>query len=183
MSNELLKKSHKLALSIAFLSLSIIFSYVEALIPINLGYIGVKIGFANIVTIIALVLLGLNYTLIINILRLIIIGILFSNITRFIMSVAGFALSFIVMYILLKIIKFSIITTSIFGGAFHNIGQILALSILTTNYSVLSLLPVYIIIGSITGLAIGIISDLIYKRIRIYYKIWIFYYLMIKYIS
>ena len=166
MSNKISLKSKENAYIIAFLSLSIVFSYVEAILPINVGNLGVKIGLANIVTIISLKILDIKSTLIINVLRLIIIGMLFGNLTRFILSFSGFLLSFIVMVVLLKYMHFSIITTSIFGGAFHNIGQILSLSIITKNIMILSLIPIYIIIGIITGSLIGVLSNLIYRNCK-----------------
>ncbi|MBR3288484.1 MAG: Gx transporter family protein [Lachnospiraceae bacterium] len=145
----------------------LIFSYIEAVLPINLGSIGVKIGLSNIMTIIGIKILGIRTTLLINILRLIIIGILFGNVVRFAISVAGFCLSFIVMAFLIKRLNFSIITTSIFGGISHNIGQLIAVAIITKGVMVFVLVPIYIIVGLLTGFIIGIITKLIYDKIQL----------------
>ena len=102
MSNINIPKSYKFSISIIFLALMLIFSYIEALFPLNVGSVGIKIGLSNIITIIGLKVLGVRDTLIINILRLAILGILFGNIARFIISEFGFILSFIVMTLLLK---------------------------------------------------------------------------------
>ena len=153
--------------SVLFLSLSLIFGYVEALLPLNIGYIGVKIGLSNIITILALKFLTVKRTFVINLLRLIILGILFSNIIRFFISVSGFLISFFVMVLMLNVLNRSIIISSIFGGIFHNIGQILAVAFFNFNpdnyYAIFSLLPIYIVIGAITGLVIGLISNFLYK--------------------
>ncbi|MBR1844707.1 MAG: Gx transporter family protein [Lachnospiraceae bacterium] len=153
------------ALSIIALSLSLILGYVEAMIPINVGIIGIKLGLSNIVTLISLKILTVRRTLIINILRLIILGILFSNLVRFIISLSGFALSFIAMAFATKQLNFSIITTSIVGGVMHNIGQVIVVSFITKNISVINIIYLYIVIGIISGLIIGIISNTCYKSI------------------
>ena len=167
MSNKKLSKNQAISFSIISLSIMLIFSYVEVILPINLGSIGVKIGLSNIMTIVGIKILGIRTTLLINILRLIIIGILFGNVVRFAISVAGFCLCFIVMEFLIKRLNFSIITTSIFGGIFHNIGQLIAVAIITKGTMVFVLVPIYIIVGLATGFIIGIITKLIYDKIQL----------------
>ena len=56
-------------------------------------------------------------------------------------------------------------TTSIFGAIFHNIGQVIAVSIIVKNMSTLKLIPAYILVGLFTGSIIGIITDIMYKKI------------------
>ena len=58
-------------------ALSLIFSYVEVLIPFTVGIPGIKLGVANIVVIIALYYLGPKYAITINIIRVLIAGLLF----------------------------------------------------------------------------------------------------------
>lgn len=147
------------------LSISLILSYIENLFPFSVGGLGVRIGLANLVTIIALKTLSIRASFIINVLRIGIIGILFANSVRIMLSISGFILSFLLMLIMLKKLQFSIVTTSIFGGVAHNIAQILCLSILLKNVNIFVLMPFYIIIGIITGAVIGILSDIIYKKI------------------
>lgn len=160
-------KIKNFAISIVFLSLALIFGYIENLIPINIGQVGVKIGLSNIITILSIKYLGILKTLIINALRLIILGILFGNLVRFTLSVSGFLLSFIVMVILLKMLSFKIIISSIFGAVFHNIGQILALSLILKNLKIMYLIPLYVVIGIVTGFIIGFITNIIYDKLNI----------------
>lgn len=155
----------KFSISILYLTLSLVFGYLEAIFPISIASVGIKIGLCNIVSIIGIKTIGVKKTLIINVLRLIILGILFSNIVRFLLSVSGFILSFLIMCISMEMLHFSIITSSILGGVFHNIGQILMLSLIMKNFSLIGLIPLYIIIGIITGLLIGVISNIIYNKI------------------
>lgn len=162
-----LSKSQKFAYSIICLSISLILSYVEAIFPLDIGGLGVKVGFANIITLIALQILDIKKTLIINILRTVIIGIMFGNIIRFILSLSGFLLSFVIMTIMLKKLNFSIITSSVFGGVSHNLGQIISLAIILKNRQIFTLVPFYTIVGIVAGIIIGILSDIIYKKISI----------------
>ena len=167
MSNRKSPKIKHFSYSIIMLSLMLILSYIEALFPFSVGNLGIKIGLCNILTIIGLKILSIKEIFIINILRLIILGIFFGNVVRFQISLAGFLLSFIVMSFLLIKLKFSIIITSIFGAVFHNIGQVICVSFITKNINLLTLLPVYIIIGCFTGFLIGVITDLLYTRLII----------------
>lgn len=167
MSNKKLSQINRLTLSIILLSLMLIVSYIEAIFPFSISGFGIKIGLSNIMTILGLLILGINLTLLINILRLIIIGILFGNIVRFGISVSGFVFSFIVLLIFLFALKFSIITSSVLGAVAHNLGQIVAILYLTKNNAVLSLIPIYVLFGLITGALIGIISGILYDKIKL----------------
>ena len=164
MSNEKFK-NYRFTLTICFATISLILSYVEAILPLNIGLLGVKIGLANIITILALKVLDVKSALLINVFRIIIIAVLFNNFVRFLLSVSGFILSFIVMCLMIKLYNFSIIGISIFGGVSHNIGQILALSLIMKNANILRMIPIYVIIGIFTGAFVGIISTILYDRI------------------
>ena len=161
-------KNKQFAISVILLSVSLILGYIEAVIPLNIGLLGIKLGLPNIISILGIKTVGVKKTFTINILRLIILGVLFSNLIRFLISVSGFVISFLVMSIALSCLKFRIITSSMFGGVFHNIGQLICVSIITSNISVYNLLPVYIIIGGISGVVIGVISYKTYEIIKRY---------------
>ena len=174
MSNKIFKKkpiklsnSQMFAYSIMCLSISLILSYVETIFPLDIGGLGIKVGFSNIITLIALQILDIKKTFAINILRIVIIGIMFGNIIRFILSLSGFLLSFVIMTIMLKKLNFSMITSSVFGGVSHNLGQIISLAIILKNRQIFTLVPFYTIVGIIAGIIIGILSDIIYKKISI----------------
>lgn len=154
------------ACSIVLLSLALILGYIEAMFPLNIGYVGVRIGLSNIITILGFKMLDAKKTFIINILRVLILGMVFSNLIRFLVSLAGFLLSFFIMYLCLLRLDFSIVVSSIFGGVFHNTGQILMVVVATNNLYVLNLIYIYIIFGMTSGLVIGFISDFCYKRLK-----------------
>lgn len=164
MSNEKLKKINIFTYCVLFLALSIILSYVEFLIPLT--QFGIKVGLANIITLISLKILDIKKTLLINILRIVIIGILFSDVMRFFISISGFFMSFIITLIFMFILKFSLITTSIFASCGHILGQFICIYIIFNNVKLFYLLPIYMIIAIISGFVIGFISIILYKSLN-----------------
>ena len=68
------------ALTALMVSLALIFSYIEFLIPFTPAIPGIKLGIANLVIIVALYYLGPRYALTVNIVRVLIAGLLFSGV-------------------------------------------------------------------------------------------------------
>ena len=139
-------------------ALAMIFSYVEALVPISIGIPGIKLGLANLVVLTALYYMRPHEVLLVSAARILLMGVLFGNGMSVIYSLAGGLLSFLVMLILIKAGGFSMIGVSIAGAVSHNTGQILAAAFVLQSFSVFYYLPVLIIAGIITGFLIGILS-------------------------
>lgn len=57
------------------MALAMIFSYVEVLIPINLGVPGIKLGIANLVVVVGLFFLPAGEVLMISVARILLMGI------------------------------------------------------------------------------------------------------------
>ncbi len=147
------------------LSLSLIFGYVESLFPFGFGIPGVKLGLANLVTMIALFCLGERQAILLSVLRVILSGILFGNVFAIVYSLSGAIASLIMMILLKKTKKFSILGVSVAGGVSHNIGQILLATFLMENKAFFYYLPVLFVVGTISGMLIGIGSSEIMKRL------------------
>ncbi|MFR2365806.1 MAG: Gx transporter family protein [Eubacterium sp.] len=147
-------------------ALAIIFSYVEFMIPINLGIPGIKLGLANLVIVIALYILKLSDVWIISILRILIIGFMFGSGMSIIYSLAGAIVSLIVMMLVKKINGFSIMGVSMIGAVCHNLGQIAVAMIVVETTSILYYVPVLLVAGLITGAIIGIISKRVLVAIK-----------------
>lgn len=148
-----------------YIALALIFSYVESFIPISIGIPGIKLGLANIVTVLMLYTYGAVGALAIGVLRVILSGFMFGNMFSIIYSLAGCLLSFCVMYIIKRVGKFNIISVSVVGGVSHNIGQLIVAAFVVDTYSILYYIPVLIIAGVITGLVIGVVSTEIVARL------------------
>ena len=150
--------SRRVSSGAMLVALAMIFSYVESLIPINLGIPGVKPGFANIVIVWALYSLEPWEALMINGMRIFLSGFLFGNFSMILYSLAGGILSFLVMLLLKRIKGFSMIGISIAGGVSHNIGQIVVAMCVLENTKLIYYLPVLMIAGTVTGILIGVVS-------------------------
>lgn len=165
-------KAHQTALTGMYAAIAIVLSYIEMLLPINIGIPGAKPGFANIIVVFALLSVGGMNAFIINVIRIIIIGMMFGNIVSIGFSVCGALFSMGAMLLVKKIKNIHPLGISIFGAVFHNLGQILAACFFIKTYSVLYYLPFLIIAGIISGIIIGIVSGLILSRLEKYKELY-----------
>ena len=124
-------KTYTIALYGMFTALALMLSFVEYQFPLLAAYPGMKVGLANIVIISALYMLGIRAAIITNILRVCLAWLLFGNTMSLMYSLAGAALSLLVMGILKKTGKLAILTISVAGAISHNIGQILVALLVT----------------------------------------------------
>lgn len=151
-----------------FVALAMIFSYIEAIIPFNFGIPGIKLGIANIVTVTSLYQFKPGEVFMISFTRIFLMGLLFGNGVSLLYSLAGGMLSLVVMLICKKKGLFSVMGVSIAGGAFHNIGQVVAATLVLQNRGLLYYyLPVLLVAGTITGALIGRLSGKILRSIMV----------------
>lgn len=150
-----MKKEIRLAM---LLSISIILNILESFIPI-FNFPGLRIGLANIITLLVLYTYGFKDAIYIALLRVLLVGILRTGLfsITFYFSLFGTILSLITMGIIKKT-KLSIIGVSIVGAIMHNVGQIIA-SFIFINTNMIYYLPLLIITSIITGTIIGLISN------------------------
>lgn len=153
----------KLTLNSILISLAVVLSFIERLIPLNLivPMPGIKLGFANIVTMFALFCVDIPSAIIITILRCILSSLLFGGMTSLLYSLSGAFLALIAM-ILLKLgynKVFTLLGISIGGAAAHNIGQILMASIMMKNFAIFAYLPILLLASLVTGLITAIIAS------------------------
>ena len=148
-----------------FTALALIFSYVESLIPINFGIPGVKLGLANLITLIALYKMSVKEAFLISIARVVLAGFIFGNLFAILYSLAGGLLSLTIMTWFKRSNKFSIYGISMAGGVFHNVGQLMMAILVVESVTIAGYLPVLLVSGLITGLVIGVVSGETLKRI------------------
>ena len=148
-----------------FTALALIFSYVETLIPVHLGIPGVKLGLANLIIVVALYKMRLSEAYLLSVVRVLLAGFIFGNYFSIIYSLAGGLLSLTVMALLKKWGGFSLQGISIAGGVFHNIGQLIVAAVVVETFSVTYYFPVLLVAGLLTGLVIGIVAEMMLKRL------------------
>lgn len=158
-------KTKRIACLGLFIALAFVLSYVEYLLPLNIGIPGAKVGLANLVVMVALYTVGKKDAALLSIVRVVLVGFTFGNLAMMLYSMAGALLSFVVMLIAKRTKLFSITGVSVLGGVFHNVGQIIVAMFVLETASLLYYLPFLIVIGTISGIVIGVISSMITVRV------------------
>ena len=102
-----MSSTERLTLTAMLTVIALMFSYVEAIIPITLGIPGFKLGFANIMVIIALYALDTRFAFGINLFRIVLSALLFGSPFSMMYSLAGGMLSLAVMVVLKKTMPLS----------------------------------------------------------------------------
>lgn len=158
-------RTRRIAVSAMMACLALIFSYVEAIIPFGVGIPGVKLGIANLVILIALYEMSPRYAFAVNAIRILVAGLLFNGLFGAVYSLAGGLLSFLVMWGLKRTGLFSMTGVSMAGGVAHNMGQLLIASAIVANLKMFLYFPILMFSGLASGIAIGIVSQIICQRI------------------
>ena len=147
----------RMVLSAVLVSLALALSYTERFIPLQMlvPLPGVKLGLANIVTLIALYLLGTKSAFAILVLRCVLGAVFGGGITGLLFSLTGGVLSMSVMALCKNAPILSVYGISILGAATHNIGQILAAMVLMNSAYIGMYLPYLLVVALFTGFATG----------------------------
>lgn len=149
-------------------AMALIIYSVELQIPSFVAIPGVKLGLANLVSLCILLIYGPLEAFTVLLLRIVLGSMLTGQVSAIIFSLCGGLLSLLCMIILLKCFRsqISIWTVSIAGGVCHNIGQLLAASLIVENVKIFSYLPVLIISGTLTGYFIGLCAQFISEHLK-----------------
>ncbi len=161
------RSAKRIALLGMFTTVALIFSYMETLIPIDAAIPGIKLGLANIVTIIVLTQMGISDAVLVSIARICLTTLLFGNLSLMIYSFAGAALSIFIMKIIHKTKLFGVTGVSICGGIAHNIGQLITAAMMMENQNIMLYTPILLISGTITGVITGLAAALISKSVKL----------------
>ena len=156
--NKMEKSIRKICYLALFCAIAIILSYIETLIPFYVGIPGAKIGLANVVSLTLLLCFGFKEALVVTLLRIMIVA-------MFLYSLVGGILSLLMMLLFKKTRLFSNIIVSMIGGIFHNVGQLLVAMYFFSSTVFMYYLPYLLIFGILSGIGIGILSEIIYTKI------------------
>ncbi len=148
--------SKRVALSGTLVALAFVFSYIEFLLPLPIGIPGMKLGLANLVILLGLYTLSPSLTAVVSLVRIVLAGFIFGSFYGMLYSLAGGALSFLVMCLFYRNKAFTPVGVSMLGGVMHNVGQLLvAFALLGVSGVLYYVLPL-LIAGAITGFVIGV---------------------------
>lgn len=150
-----------------FLSMAIILSYIERMIPTPFLVAGAKMGLTNIITITTLVLLDKKSSFLIVVMRVTLVSLLFAGFSGFLYSITGGLLSYFGMTVMLKLNfkEVSLVGVSVIGAVLHSLGQVLVAMLIFSNVNLLLYLPAVLLTSLITGLFIGLVANYLTERL------------------
>lgn len=155
----------KLTTATLFTTLAMIFSYIEFLIPFNLGVPGIKLGLANVVIIITLYRMGARYAFAVNVMRVLLSGLLFCGIYGCLYGLSGALFSLSVMVAFKKCRAFSVVGVSVAGGITHNLAQIFVAALVVSNLNIFAYFPLLIFSGLLCGFLNSLLSHTILRHL------------------
>lgn len=156
----------RVALMGMLFALAIVLSIVEGFIPVPVPVPGVRLGLANIVIMFALLQLRKREALALAVLKA-----AFAAVTRGAvagaLSLSGGVLAFCVMALVLGLRKeqATYLLVSLAGAIFHNVGQILAASLILDTL-LWPYFPVLLLSGIVTGFATSVLLKLTFPAFR-----------------
>jgi heptaprenyl diphosphate synthase len=162
------KKIHRLALLSLLLAAALVAGLLERAIPFDFAVPGVKLGLGNVVILTALYLFPLREVGGLAILKCALTALLGGSFASFAYSLTGSLLSLAAMALLLRLAGEAIgpVGVSAVGAVFHNIGQLVAASLMMATTMVWAYLPVLLLSGVITGVITGLVVGMVVPRVR-----------------
>ena len=157
--------THKIALRGMLVAVAFVLSWVEAQFPPLMAVPGVKLGLTNLVVLVALYRLSIKDALVLNVIRILLAGLTFGNVFSMVYSLAGGILSVLVMILLKLTKKFSIVSVSVAGGVFHNVGQVLVAMVVLASDGVFYYMAALWISGVVAGAVIGVLGAQLVKHL------------------
>lgn len=148
-----------------FTAMALLMYILESMLPPLLAFApGAKMGLSNVITLLAIILLGYADAYIVLLARNILGALIVGNPGSLIYSVPSGLVSLTVMSVLYMFLVpgFSIMAISFIGAVFHNITQVIIASIITST-NLLAILPLMLGASIIAGLFVGITAFLVVK--------------------
>ena len=142
----------------------------ESLIPMPIPWI--RVGLANIITVVAFILFGFRAAMMVTLVRVFIASLFTGSFLGpgFILSLGGGVSGILAMGVILSLLPglFGPVGLSLIGALFHNLAQLFLAYILFIQKiePVLIITPVLILIGTVTGLVNGLVADLLVKGLK-----------------
>ena len=146
----------KLTLLALFTTASLAVYVIESAIPPLVPIPGIKLGLANIVTLVLLRRFSARDALLVLFCRIFLSALLFGQALSLLYSLAGGMASLAVMAGVMALLQKKLLfLTGASGGLAHNLGQLFTACIITATPGVLAYLPFLVLSGIITGIFTG----------------------------
>ena len=151
------------------ISSGLILSIIENMIPVPIPIPGVKLGLANVVFLLTLVLFGFKEAMIVVVIRGLTMSLATGNVSAVIYSLPSSVVSTLVMALAYRYLSkyFSLVGVSLLGAVAFNTVQVGIASMLMQNVRIFSYLPIMILTSIFTGCFIGLTAKEAQNKIKI----------------
>ena len=158
-------RTKKLTALAMLAALSLVIFIIEAQIPPIVPVPGIKLGLANVVTLVTISMFGRKEAFCVLALRITLGAVFTGQMMSLIYSASGGLLCFIAMALLFGVFKDERLwVTSVFGAVAHNTGQLLTAYAVTRVAAVFWYAPMLMISAIVTGAFTGVLAMLILKN-------------------
>ena len=150
----------RLVILALFATIALTIFVIEAQIPIPVPIPGVKLGLANVITLVVLVQFRLRDAAAVLLIRILLGSIFGGQMISLVYSLCGGFLCLMGMTLLCRLLKNKYLWfISVMGAVFHNIGQIIAAMAIMQTVQVVVYLPFLLVTGCICGLFTGFVAE------------------------
>ncbi|EEB36987.1 heptaprenyl diphosphate synthase component I [Anaerococcus hydrogenalis DSM 7454] len=163
------KKYLKIYVNLAlFTALSLAISLIESMVPMPVPIPGARLGFSNIIILIAIYFYDYKKALTVSILKSFLLVLITGSVMSFFYSIVGAIFSTSAMYFAIKKLDddFSLIGVSEIGAFSHNLGQIIVAIFFMQNIKMFYYFPILVFIGIFTGFFVGLSTSFMIKHLE-----------------
>lgn len=157
-------KTKKLTRISMLTAIALIIFIIEAQLPPLAPIPGIKLGLANVITLVTLCWFGRRESFFVAMLRIVLGSVFAGHMMSFMYSAAGGLLCFLVMSLTIKALKNKLWVVSILGALAHNVGQIAVAVFVTSTWQIIAYLPILAVSAVITGAFTGLAAGFVVKR-------------------
>lgn len=167
MNQDQRNKTRTVARFAMLTALALVLGYVEYMIPVAPAIPGIKLGLGNTVLLYAVYMGSPLEATLLMLAKVFLSSLLFGGgFSAMIYSLAGGVLSLIAMLILCRVPKVGVLAVSAAGAVCHNLGQIIAASLMLGIGAVWAYFPVLVISGLIMGPLTGLVAKLVFRALK-----------------
>ncbi|WP_071026704.1 Gx transporter family protein [Peptoniphilus raoultii] len=161
-------KTRKIIFLSLLTALGLVLGFFESFMPLPLAIPGARLGLSNIVVLVTIVSFGYREGFALALLKTILLTFVTGSVSAFFYSFAGALLSSIAMVLAHRFLKkyLSLIGISEIGSFFHNLGQVLMASFMLKSMTIISYLPLLVILGIFTGYFVGLAGTYITRHLE-----------------
>ena len=160
-------KTKKLALMALLTAIALTIFVVENQLPAPVPVPGVKLGLANIITLVTMLLLGKKEAGAVLLVRVLMGAMFAGSPSTLLFSAAGGALAWLVMCLMVGLFgEKQLWIVSALAGLAHNAGQLLTCALVVKTPGVFAYAPILVISGVITGVFTGFAAMYLIRALR-----------------